>query len=201
MESLSSASTGGHVRDFFGFADSGERFVRIAKLAARAADKDAETRENLAFIRNWLAQPRTGHSPQQIREELFPVLYLRAQEGIRAAKVSAPKDLKEHAEQAKKMLASVEEDFADQLLAETTSRLSTSNSFAQKVELARSEIAEITPSLEEVASDLIPKLRAAEASGPQTADVTAASVSCTINGNNAPCWLVVGIIIAVIVLK
>lgn len=198
MTTATPTSTQGHVRDFLGFADSPERFTRVAQRLAEAAEKDEETRDDLAAIARWVAEPRTEAKlrTRETIEEAFPVLYLRAQESLRGARVPSARRLRAATRRAKERLHKLEPDFLDQLLGETRSRVSSDELLATRVDLARREVAQITPQLDALSASLIHGLPTATSGA-----VTAASARCSINGVDASCWLVVGIIVVAVLIK
>jgi len=209
METNANTPTQQHVASFLSFLEPAGKLADIGQLMTKAAETDPETRENLAALRDWVARPHTQPKQRTMEtvNELLPVLYLRARGDIAAGRIATPRDLKKHAARARAMVAKLEEDFVEKLLAETRSRQKSDALFSRRVDLAKTEIDQASPQLQKVAGELIPRLGADRPVKQAQDSAPGANVSlggrgrCSINGHDAPCWAVVGIVIIAIAIK
>lgn len=205
---METIATQQHVATFLSALEPAGKFAEVGRLMTEAAETDVETRQNLAAIRDWLARPHTQpkHRNMETVDQLLPVLYLRARSEIAAGRISTPRDLKKHAARARTMVEKLEDDFVEKLLAETRSRQKTDALFSRRVELAKVELDQTSPQLKKVAAELIPRLGAdkagrVESGAPAGALSLGERRTCAINGNDAPCWLVIGIVIIAVAIK
>ncbi|HWM91696.1 MAG TPA: hypothetical protein VN493_13090 [Thermoanaerobaculia bacterium] len=209
METSANTPTQQHVASFLSYLEPSGKLADIGQLMARVAETDAETRENLAALREWVGKPHTQPKQRTMDtvDQLLPVLYLRARGDIAAGRIATPRDLKKHAARARTMVEKLEGDFVEKLLAETRSRQKTDTLFARKVELAKTELDQASPKLQRVAAELIPRLgpdrpvKQAQDSAPGAIVSLGGRGRCAINGHDAPCWAVIGIVIIAIAIK
>ena len=198
---------------FFLSIDKAGSFLKLGNMIADVLDDDPKARANVADMRKWIASDKfllrstavTAGDSGPLSSlfgaapgvgELLTVGMLRAEEIMRRASSPSFFETVRGRLNRRDELMPNEHDFVAKLLVEARRRAETSSSFKERMRSSADVLEDMRPALEKLSKRVFGGATSADLSDPISRPVPE---FCSINGNEAPCWLVIGIIVVIVI--